>query len=89
MSRVQSLLKSSRLLKVENSSGADTWSVKSFRHIFYVTLSTLVLIFLMTLLLASDQDCPRSKMKCDTLECLLENNTRKGAANEKVHTIYV
>ena len=32
---------------------------------------------------------PCSKMKCDTLEYLLENNTSKGDANEKVQAIYV
>ncbi len=32
---------------------------------------------------------PCSKMKCDTLECLLENKTQIGAANEKLQAIYI
>jgi hypothetical protein len=37
----------------------------------------------------STLNCPCSKMKCDTLECLLENKTSKGGANEKVQAIYI
>jgi len=52
-----------------------------------LSIKTRILAVLAGTTLGDDGLDPSSKMKCNTLMCLLETQIRKGAANEKIQTI--